>query len=140
MKRRTFLIAASAMAQGPPPPPTFDPGSTEDILRPVGQQGLSPMNAGNRAQLFVSNMLVRSMQGVWAVPHQAEKLPQPVMKADRPWEGWRLCLFGNVIFDREAKLYKMWYLGESGEKARVAYFPQTEYNQTMYATSHDGIN
>jgi hypothetical protein len=82
MKRRTFLIAAGAMPQAQGPPPATD--------RTTGAQ---PRECGNRTQLFVGNLPGRQMRGVWAVPNQAEKLAQPVMKADRPWEGWRLCLF-----------------------------------------------
>ena len=32
--------------------------------------------------------------------HPAEKHPSnPVVRADRPWEGWRLEIYGNVIYD-----------------------------------------
>lgn len=149
MRRRTFLSGVGGLAAGASfastkalaqaPPPTDDPGSTLDVLRPVGSKTLSPYDVGTRAQLFADESLVREMHGVSFTLHPAEKRSQPVMKADRPWEGWRICLFGNIIYDHDEKLFKMWYLGEAGAKARVPYFPQTEYNQTLYATSNDGI-
>jgi hypothetical protein len=148
MRRRTFLsrlggaavggTLASMNAWAQTPPPTDDPGATLDILRPLGPKALSPFRVGTRAQLFADDSLVREMHGVDFTLHPAEKRSQPVMKADQPWEGWRLCLFGNVIYDLEEKLFKMWYLGESGARTRRPYFPQTEYNQSLYATSVDG--
>ena len=154
MIRRAFLRGAGAAAAGTVlsgssslvsgmqlgMPDAGEPGTTEDILRPLGSKGVSPFKVGSRAQLFVDGTLIRRAQGVIVTPHPAVKHPKgPLVKADRPWEGWRICLFGNVIYDRDEKVYKMWYLGEAGEKARVPYFPQTEYNQTLYATSPDGI-
>jgi len=155
MKRRKFVHALSvgalssilpsqpmprAMQFTGPSPDSGDPGSTEDILKPLGSKTSSSFNAATRSQLFVDKILIREERGVFFTPHSAQKQPVPVMRADRPWEGWRICLFGNVIYDREEKIFKMWYLGETGKKARVPYFPQTEYNQTLYATSTNGIN
>lgn len=122
-------------------PDAGEPGTTEDVLRPLGSKTVSPFDVGSRTQLFVDRVLVREARGVRFTPHPARKHPRgALVKADRPWEGWRICLFGSVIYDRDEKLFKMWYLGEAGAKARAPYFPQTEYNQTLYATSADGLS
>jgi hypothetical protein len=60
--------------------------------------------------------------------------------ADRPWEGWRLEIFGSVIYDHEESLFKMWYIGEP-----IGWFGPVEKgasadNPTCYATSRDGIH
>ena len=69
--------------------------------------------------------------------HQGTKHPQnPLLKADQPWEGWRVEIFGNVIYDEQEKLFKMWYLAEP--EGEGGYFDDP--NVTCYATSIDGIH
>lgn len=93
----------------------------------------SPYDAGDRAQLFVDDVLIRETRAVAFTQHLAEKHPaNPLVKVDRPWEGWRLELYGNVLFDEEEKLFKMWYIAEGGGHFRGPY-------NTHYATSRDGI-
>jgi hypothetical protein len=71
---------------------------------------VSPFDVGNRAQLFVDNVLVRETERVTVTPHPAEKHPKnPLMRADRPWEGWMIALYGSVMYDQEDKIFKMWY-------------------------------
>ena len=155
MKRRRFLslfgAGAAGSAQVPsraatqgawqPKPGSPEPGTAEETLsrlRPLG--GESPFEVADRAQLFVDRLLVWESRDVSFTLHPAQKHPSnPILKADRPWEGWRLVLFGNAFFDQDEGLFKMWYGGESGRKSRLPYFPQTEYNQSLYAVSRDGI-
>lgn len=93
----------------------------------------SPYDAGDRAQLFVDDVVVREARDVSFNLHPARKHPaNPLVKADRDYEGWRLELYGNVIWDEQEKIFKMWYLAEGG-----GHF-EYEYN-THYATSADGI-
>ncbi len=81
----------------------------------------------------MDRLLVRESQGVGFTLHPAEKHPSnPVVRADRPWEGWRLEIYGNVIYDEEEKVFKMWYLGEGGDHFSFEY-------PTLYAVSADGI-
>jgi hypothetical protein len=92
----------------------------------------SPFDVGGRAQLFVDQVLVRSRDNVAFTLHPAKKHPaNPLVKADRPWEGWRLEIYGSVIYDEDERLFKMWYIGEAPD-----YFP---HYATLYATSKDGI-
>ncbi|RIK75932.1 MAG: hypothetical protein DCC67_14565, partial [Planctomycetota bacterium] len=92
----------------------------------------SPYDVGDRAQLFVDQFLVREARGVAFTLHQGKKhAANPLARADQPWEGWRLEIYGSVLYDAEEKLFKMWYIGESLED-----FP---HYATLYAESDDGI-
>jgi hypothetical protein len=92
----------------------------------------SPYDVGNRAQLLIDRLLVRDSQAVAFTLHQGKKHPaNPLLVADQTWEGWRLELFGSVLYEADEQLYKMWYIGESPED-----FPDYA---TLYATSRDGI-
>ena len=95
----------------------------------------STLNIEDRAQLFVDQVLVRETDRVWFTQHQGKKHPDnPVLKPDRPWEGWLTYIYGDVMYDHEEKLFKMWYL--AGNK--TDYF---DYDTiTCYATSRDGIH
>ena len=94
---------------------------------------VSPFDVGSRSQLFVDQVLVRDAQHVAFTLHPAREHPEnPILRADRPWEGWRLEIYGNVIYDQEEQLFKMWYLGEEREA-----FPSYA---TYYATSSDGVH
>ena len=98
-----------------------------------GDAPMSPFNVENRSQLFVDQVLVREAANVAFSLHPARKHPEnPLVKADQPWEGWRLEIYGNVLYDEEERLFKMWYIGEEPEA-----FP---HYATFYATSKDGIH
>lgn len=93
----------------------------------------SPYDVATRSQLFADKLLVRDSQAVSFTLHQGQKHPQnPLVVADKPWEGWRLEIFGSVLYDEDEQVYKMWYIGESPED-----FPNYA---TLYATSHDGVS
>ena len=92
----------------------------------------SPYDVATRSQLFADKLLVRDTKAVSFTLHQGKKHPQnPLVVADKPWEGWRLEIFGSVIYDEDEQVYKMWYIGESPED-----FPNYA---TLYATSLDGV-
>ncbi|MEO7653724.1 MAG: hypothetical protein ABIZ80_24970, partial [Bryobacteraceae bacterium] len=100
----------------------------------------SPFDVGNRSQLFIDGVLAAESKRIAYTLHTAQKHPSnPLMKADRPWEGWRLEIYGNVIYDEDEKIFKMWYLGEApGYFAPSPGGPSAD-NSTLYATSTDGI-
>lgn len=96
---------------------------------------------GTAAQLFVDRVLVRESRGVAFTLHQGERHPSnPLVAADQPWEGWRLELFGSVIWDVEDQIYKMWYIGEPVGVFGPAPKGASGDNPTCYATSKDGIH
>ncbi len=94
---------------------------------------VSPFPVGDKSQLFVDQVLVREARNVAFTLHPARKHPEnPLMKAEKPWEGWRLELYGNVIRDAEEDCFKMWYLGEE-----TSAFP---HYAVYYAVSKDGVH
>ncbi|HZT32369.1 MAG TPA: hypothetical protein VFA33_20945 [Bryobacteraceae bacterium] len=134
MKRRTFTKLLGAAGAAPAAMPAPEAGAT-------AYRSPSPFDVGTRAQLFADRVLVRETAGISFTLHPAGKHPlNPLVKADRPWEGWRLEIYGNVIYDRRERRFKMWYLGE----APNYYLPSAEGpssdNPTLYATSSDGIH
>lgn len=89
-------------------------------------------DVGNRSQLFIDRLLVRDAAGVSFTAHPARKHPaNPLLRADRPWEGWQLALYGSVLYDPDERLFKMWYQSA----------PSKEFDREMtcYATSKDGL-
>ena len=118
------------------PEPAADRISVEaELLRPL-ETNVSPFDVGTAAQLFVDRLVVRDSQRVWFTQHQGRKHPgNPVLKPDRPWEGWRTEIFGSVLFDEEEGVFKMWYLPEEGPGG--SYFDDP--NVTCYAVSRDGV-
>ena len=136
MQRRDFLLTGAAfgtsafMCPSPVRAQTTSP-VVRDTALPLVQGGV--YQAGSQAQLFVDQMVVRSTDKVTFRLHPARKHPaNPLVRADQPWEGWGLSLYGNVIFDEAEKRFKMWYICESPE-----YFPKYA---ALYATSEDGIH
>ena len=93
----------------------------------------SPYDIGGKTQLFVDRTLVHESQNVSFTLHPGEKHPQnPLLKADNPWEGWRLEIYGSVLYDEQENIFKMWYFADAKD-----YFPDYA---TYYATSKDGIH
>ena len=92
----------------------------------------SPVNIGSKTQLFVDQLLVRSSERISYQLHAGHKHPaNPLLKADQPWEGWRLGLYGNVLYDEALKKFRMWYTSDVS-----ADFPNYA---VCYAESVDGI-
>src|SRR5262245_44746452 len=65
------------------------------------------------AQLFVDFDRVELAENVVRTFHSAEKHPDnPVLRKVKPWEIDR-GTYGSVIYDDEARLFKVWYGGQS---------------------------
>ncbi|MGI6458977.1 MAG: hypothetical protein ACOX5J_02590 [Candidatus Hydrogenedentales bacterium] len=94
---------------------------------------VSPVDVGSHSQLFVDQVLVNAADGVAFTLHPARPHPKnPILKADQPWEGWRVEIYGNVIYDEQEKRFKMWYYAEEHDE-----FPR---HGVYYATSQDGVH
>lgn len=91
------------------------------------------LDVGTRSQLMLDPALVYEATRIAFTPHPARKHPaNPLMKADQPWEGWYVSVFGGtVLFDERESLFKMWYSCPGDP----AYFGLG----TCYATSRDGL-
>ncbi len=133
MKRRDFLLSSAALGSAGLLCPRVAgaqlpvPGAAAPLIKGGVYQ------AGSAAQLFVDQMVVRSADNVAFTLHPARKHPaNPLMTADQPWEGWMVQISGNVIYDHQEQLFKMWYLGYGDE-----YLPP---ESGLYATSKDGLH
>lgn len=72
------------------------------------------------------------MEGLKRVLGTPAKKPKPVITAGRAWEQ-NPYLFGSVLYDAQAKRYRMWYMSYNrGRDAR-------ERTPILYATSKDGV-
>jgi len=99
----------------------------------LGNPVQSPFDVQDRSQLFVDQVLVREARKIAFTLHPARKHPaNPVVRADKPWEGWRLEIYGNVIHDTDEALFKMWYIGEDPKLL--------PHYAAYYATSKDGVH
>ena len=93
----------------------------------------SPYDVANKAQLFVDRLLVRETERVWFTQRQGRKHPgNPLLVSDQPWEGWRVYVYGSVLYDEQEKLFKMWYVSAYNREYGFGYV-------VCYATSEDGI-
>jgi hypothetical protein len=81
----------------------------------------------------VDQVLVHRADQIAFTPHPGTPhAANPLIEVDKPWEGWRLELYGTVLFDEEEQRYKMWYLAADSVDQGEEYY-------TCYATSADGI-
>ena len=92
------------------------------------------IEVGVGTHLFVDDYLVQDTEKVWRTLNRPGKhRDNPVMKPDRPWEGYLVLQPGTVIWDEEDQIFKMWYntLGT----------PKRPYSEDYlcYATSKDGV-
>jgi len=106
-----------------------------------GYRAPSAFEVGSSPQLLADRVLVRDSRAVAFTLHPAEKHPSnPLVVADKPLEGWRLELFGSVLYDAGEKLFKMWYVIEPLGLFGPAETRSSSDNSTAYATSADGIH
>lgn len=85
-----------------------------------------PHQIGTEAQLFLDDFIIESTQNITRQVNPVQKLPEPVLRPDKPWENNLALLFGSVIFDADDSIFKMWYYCDGGHVA--------------YATSTDGLH
>lgn len=68
-----------------------------------------PLKVGDRACLFLDDHFIAVQAGLTRAWHQGQPRPEVVVKDEgRPWEKWPH-MFGSVLYDPEAKLYRMYY-------------------------------
>lgn len=79
-------------------------------------------------QLFVDDHLIAESDNLVRVYHAFEKhAGNPVMTADKPWEGNAVYVYGTVLPNEDGQGYRMWYHSYDGDY------------RMLYATSDDGI-
>ena len=109
----------------------------------TGGEGEAPFDVGDRVQLFVDRVLVGETQRVQFTQHVGQKHKlNPLLKADQPWEGWLVEIYGTVLYDPDEKIFKMWYLAVGDDDTRQeSFWEYFDYGAiACYATSRDGIH
>lgn len=95
---------------------------------------------GDAVQLFVDLDRVEALDNVRQTFHAAQKHPlNPVLRKTKPWENDR-GTWGAVIYDEDAKLFKAWYGGASGNKKEYRPGSLSDCSVLCYATSKDGVH
>ena len=86
-------------------------------------------------QVFVDDFLIESMEGVTRTLQTPIKARgNPVLEAERPWEGGLALGGGTVLFDEEQQLFKMWYNAlPNQDRPRID-------ESLCYAISQDGVS
>jgi hypothetical protein len=81
-------------------------------------------------KLFADDHYVQTREQVTRVYHAFEKHPDnPLLEADRPWEGSTAYLYGTVLPGESGSGYRMWYHAWADREYRM-----------LYATSADGLH
>ena len=98
-------------------------------------------------QLFLDDHVVENIEGLQRVTHQATKSPHnPVLRRGKPWETFRVMLYGTVVYDEEDQLFKMWYAPIPKNSAVKEAVKVNGKNRVpwvtlvAYATSQDGVH
>ncbi|MBH04857.1 MAG: hypothetical protein CMJ20_00900 [Phycisphaeraceae bacterium] len=112
------------------------------ILRFKAPQPVLPIPVTKAKQLFVDDWLLARSRGIKRTLHQFEKYPgNPLIKVDKPWEGYAVLGGGGVFRDESTGEFRLWY------KAHNPIFgPPPNYKRKMkrsftcLATSSDGIH
>jgi hypothetical protein len=88
--------------------------------------------------LLLDSRLVERKEGVRLVLGTVRKEPRnPLLREDRPWEVRMDNLYGNVLYDDEAKLYKLWY-SPFVVNTREESIPPEKRASTVYASVPEG--
>jgi len=114
----------------------------EPRLRDVGAtvpKPPDPVPVGRAKQLFIDDWVVESMSELTRTLHPIKKHPQnPLVVADRPWEGPQVLLYGAVHREPDTGKFRMWYLAWNSYNAARQGRPH-EKSFICYATSKDGF-
>jgi len=98
---------------------------------------------GARALIFADDSGVQEMSGLVRTFHPAKTRPEPVLIADRPWEGVRVYIYGSVLPDPATGGFRMWYQSRpgSGQESGLSVpgLRAASPDLTLYATSPDGL-
>lgn len=94
---------------------------------------------GRQPQPLVDDFLIEHMENLAWVVNQPTKEPvNPVLTFDKPWEAENVWLHGNVLYDQEDRLFKMWYqTWRWPGPGRWSGPPNEQF--VCYALSQDGV-
>jgi len=89
--------------------------------------------------LLIDDLFVEGMDRVRRVMCPAEKHPEPILKADKPWEGKYVWAHSAFLYDHEEKIFKLWYHCHNPDFAKR--YPELRWQDPpAYAVSTDCVN
>ncbi|MDA0747371.1 MAG: hypothetical protein O2954_12690, partial [bacterium] len=91
------------------------------------------INVGSRKQFFIDRQFFDRASGVHLCMNAPFQPPEPVLRADRPWEQQGIGGYNTVIRERENR-FRLWY----GAQMKSG-LPQEGAGRLCYAESEDGI-
>ncbi len=98
---------------------------------------------GTRLLFFDDDMLASAANVRRRVNQPVKHPDNPVLKREHPWEGYRVQVYGTVIFDPAENLFKAWYMNIPATPAEkiVVQGERRPGHATLlsYATSKDGV-
>jgi hypothetical protein len=113
-------------------------------LAPAAPAANGAIAVGPHALIFADDSGVQEMSRLVRTFHPATTQPQPVVVADRPWEGVRVYIYGSVLQDPATGGFRMWYQSRPGSGPEtgvgVPGLRATSPDLTLYATSPDGLH
>ena len=102
--------------------------------------GAAPVEVDRRAQLFIDDGIIERTRRLVKRMHEPVKYEgNPVLVADRRWEGRTVC-FGSTLFRPEQGLFEKWYLAHDIWGSRNDKRPLEESSCICYARSADGVH
>ncbi len=130
--RRSFLTTGAGIGIGCCLPSIGMAGSFLGGKISGGTEKTFNIKQGEK-QIFVDDVMISKKEGITRKVHPAKKLPEPVLKGDKPWEIFEdkykkvpyAAVYGTVLKDEKSGLFRMWY---------------NIHQKTGYAESSDGIN
>lgn len=95
-------------------------------------------------RLFLDDLEIENIDNLERVVNQPVKHPDnPVLKREHPWEGFRVQVYGTMLYDPDEKLFKAWYMNipkTADEKITVGGQRRPGHATLLsYATSRDGV-
>lgn len=92
--------------------------------------------------LFVDDAGIAAQRGVVRTLHPARTRAEPVLVADRPWEGGRVYTYGSVHYDEATRQFRLWYMARIQRADGTKPAPQLRsggQDVVLLATSADGL-
>ena len=85
--------------------------------------------------VFCDDAMLAETDNIWqSLHHPLKHEANPVLEADRPWEGYVVLQPGTVVYDKQNECFQMWYNSQpSRDKPDVGHY-------LCYATSVDGLH
>ena len=84
-------------------------GTTLTPMTDWQQQHVETGSYPSVTYLLIDDAYIRHMEGVQRVACQIPKHPEPVVTAEKPWEGDGVWMHNGWLYDDQEQVVKLWY-------------------------------